>query len=212
MLIYPHTILVLLHLLAFAVGLGSALLADWIVLTRLTFVAVTARAAQQLVDLSYAVAIGLALLWITGAILVGDNALAAPATLGNHKLWAKIAIVTVLTANALLLHGVVLPRAQSRIGQTLFDATFARPSLSCTLFGAVSATSWMFAAVLGCARELNGVVGVTQVLYYYNVVLLLAWTGSLVLISWARHRAIPLTLDTPVPHVLAMVPILPVGG
>lgn len=212
MLIHLHTFLVLLHLLAFAVGLGSALLADWVVLTRLTFDTITERAAQQLLDLSYAVAIGLVLLWITGAILVGNNALAEPASLGNHKLWAKIVIVALLTANASLLHRVVLPRVQSRVGQQLFDATFARLPLLCTLFGTVSGTSWMFAVYLGSAHELNGVVGLTQVFYYYSFALLLVWTASLTLTYWARHRVTPLPLSPPVSQVLAMAPIFPTGS
>jgi len=188
MLIYPHTLLILLHLLAFAIGLGSALLADWVVLTKLTFMAITERAAQQLLDLSYAVAMGLVLLWTTGAILVGNNALADPSSLNNHKLWAKVVIVVILTVNALLLHSIVLPTVQSRIGRNLFDATFARLPLLCTFVGTVSATSWMFAAYLGCARELNGTASFVRILCYYGAALLFAWATSLALTYSARHR------------------------
>ena len=43
-----HTLLVLGHLLALALGLGAALLADWIMLRRLTSGIVSQRAAGQL--------------------------------------------------------------------------------------------------------------------------------------------------------------------
>ena len=97
-----HTILVLCHILAVALGLGSALLADWIVLRKLAFGTVSQKAAQQLIDLSHGVCAGLALIWITGALLVTDTALNAPASLVNQKLWAKLAIVAALTLNAVL--------------------------------------------------------------------------------------------------------------
>ena len=83
-----HTVLVLGHVLALALGLGSALLADWIVLRKLAFGTVSQKAAQQLTDLSRAVSAGLVLIWITGALLVADNALDAPASIMNQKLWA----------------------------------------------------------------------------------------------------------------------------
>lgn len=200
-LIHPHTFLVLLHLLAFAIGLGSALLADWIVLTRLAFGTITQRAAQQLIDLSRGATVGLALLWITGAILVGSNALADPASLGNDKLWGKMLIVLILTLNALLLHVVVLPIVQSRVGHQLFDASFARQPLLCTLSGTVSATSWMFAAYLGCGRELNGAVSLGQVLSYYAATLVLVWGAALAIrpafniAASAPVRSIPGRLD-----------------
>jgi len=187
-LIHLHTVLVLLHLLAFAIGLGSAILADWIVLSRMTFRPISKRAEQQLTDLSRAVTVGLALLWITGAILVGNNALTDPASLENHKLWGKILVVAVLTMNALLLHVVVLPIVQSRVGHKLFTATFTGRRLLCTLAGTVSATSWMFAAYLGCARELNGTVGLDQVLYSYGATLLFVWSAALAVSCSARHR------------------------
>lgn len=212
MLIHPHTFLVLLHLLAFAIGLGSALMADWIVLTRLTFGTITQRAAQQLIDLSHGVTVGLALLWITGAILVGNNALAEPISLDNHKLWAKILIVAVLTLNALLLHLIVLPIVQSRVGHRLFNATFARLPMLCTLAGTVSATSWMFAAYLGCARELNGAVGLDQVLYYYGATLLVVWSASLAISYSARHRVTQPVLGSPMPLLDETAHILPIGG
>lgn len=181
MLIYPHTFFILLHLFALALGLGSALLADWIVCTRLAFGTITHRAAQQLFDLSHGVSVGLVLLWITGAVLVGDNAMAALASLDNQKLWAKMIVVAILTVNAVLLHKIVLPMVLTRVGQQLFNAKFGRSTFLCTLCGAVSATSWMFAVYLGVARELNGTVSLTQVLCYYGTLLLLIWAVSLTL-------------------------------
>ncbi len=188
MIIHVHTLLVLSHLLALALGLGAALLADWVVVRKLMFGLVSQRAAAQLTDLSHAVSVGLVLIWVTGALLVTTNALNAPASIMNQKLWAKLIIVTVLTLNALLLHSVVLPRVVSRVGQSLFETSFGRLPAVSNLLGAVSAVSWMFAACLGLARELNGQMNLIPILGSYLVALLLTWAGAMVLSYLVRHH------------------------
>ena len=182
MIIRVHTLLVLSHMLALALGLGAALLADWVVLRRLTVGIVSQKAAGQLADLSHAVSAGLVLIWVTGALLVADNALDAPASITNQKLWAKLVIVTVLTLNAVLLHRMVLPRAASRVGQPLFETSFDRVSMVSVLLGAVSAASWMFAAYLGIARELNGKANLVPILGDYLAAVVLVWVGGVALL------------------------------
>jgi len=188
MMVRFHTLLVLGHLLALSLGLGAALLADWVVLRRLTPGIVSPRAAGQLIDLSHAVSAGLVLIWVTGALLVADSAWDVPASIMNQKLWAKLVIVAILTLNALLLHGIVLPRVTSRVGQPLFETSFGWPSLISTLFGAVSAVSWTFAAYLGLARELNGHANLMPILGSYLIALLLTWVAAVILSHLLRHR------------------------
>ena len=182
-----HTVLVLGHILALALGLGSALLADWIVLRKLAFGTVSQRAAQQLIDLSRAVCAGLVLIWITGALLVTDNALNAPASIMNQKLWAKLAIVAALTLNAMLLHRIVMPTVTRRVGQPLFGAAFDRLAVVSTLLGAVSIVSWVFSAFLGVARELNGRENLVPILVSYLGALLLTWALALILL-WSMQQ------------------------
>lgn len=182
-----HTIFVLSHILALALGLGSALLADWIVLRKLAFGTVSQKAAGQLIDLSHAVCAGLALIWITGALLVADNALNAPASVMNQKLWAKLAIVTALTLNAVLLHGIVMPMVKRRVGQPLFEAAFDRLAMASTLLGAVSVVSWVFSAYLGVARELNGRENLVPILVSYLGALLLTWALAVILL-WSMQQ------------------------
>ena len=185
-----HTILVLGHVMALALGLGSALLADWIVLRKLAFGTVSQKAAGQLIDLSRAVCAGLVLIWITGALLVTDNALNAPASIMNQKLWAKLAIVATLTLNAVLLHGIVMPTVKRRVGQPLFEATFDRLAMASTLLGAVSAVSWVFSAYLGVARELNGRENLMPILASYLGAVLLTWAVAVMLLWLMQQRRI----------------------
>ena len=188
MMVRFHTLLVLGHLLALAVGLGAALLADWVVLKKLTSGIVSQKAAGQLIDLSHAVSAGLVLIWITGALLMADGAWNTPASIMNQKLWAKLVIVAVLTLNALLLHGVVLPRVASRVGQPLFETSFGWLPLISTLLGAVSVVSWTFAACLGLARELNGHANLMPILGSYLIALVLAWVAAVIVSHLMRHR------------------------
>jgi hypothetical protein len=187
-LIQFHTILVILHLTALAVGLGAALLADWIAVTRLLFGRLSARAATQLQDLSKAVSAGLAMLWCSGVMLVWDNAIRAPATLGNEKLWAKLLIVMALTLNAIVLHKLVLPLVRARVGQTLFERHQHGNRVLCALIAAVSFTSWVSALCLGAARELNGAVTMLDVLSYYLGGVSLVWLAGFALYHFASAR------------------------
>lgn len=185
-----HTVLVLSHILALALGLGSALLADWIVLRKLAFKTVSQKAAGQLIDLSHAVCAGLVLIWITGALLVTDNALNTPASVVNQKLWAKLVIVTALTLNAVLLHRIVMPMVKRRVGQPLFETAFDRLAMASTLLGAVSVVSWVFSAYLGVARELNGRENLVPILVSYLGALLLTWALAVILLwSMQQRRA-----------------------
>ncbi len=181
MIIRFHTILILGHVLALALGLGAALLADWIALRKLAFGIVSQRAVGQLVDLSHAVCAGLVLIWITGALLVTDNALNTPASIMNQKLWAKLVIVTALTLNTLLLHRILVPMVKSRVGQPLFETVFNRLTIVSNLLGAVSLASWMFAAYLGVAREMNGQLNLMPILGSYLVALSMIWVGAVAL-------------------------------
>lgn len=189
MILQLHTFLLTFHLTALAIGLGAALLADWIAVTRILFGRLSARAAAQLQDLSMAVSVGLAMLWCSGVMLVWDNAVRVPATLGNEKLWAKLLIVIVLTLNAIVLHKLALPLVQARVGQALFERRQHGTRMLCALIAAVSFTSWASALYLGAARELNGAVTMFGVLSYYFGGLFLVWLTGSVLCHFAGIRA-----------------------
>lgn len=172
-----HTVLVAGHILAVAWGLGAALLADYVVLTKMMFVNVSPGAAKQLMDLSRAIFIGLVFLWLSGALLVTDSAIYSPQSLLNQKLLAKVIIVTFLTLNAFLLHNFVLPLIKRRIGQPLFKTTITPSTLIATLSGTISVVSWFSAAFLGIARELNGQQNLQLILASYLAAVFMAWAS-----------------------------------
>jgi hypothetical protein len=77
------------------------------------------------------VTIGLGLLWISG---IGF--------LFHYGIWAKIAIVAVLTINGLLVHFFVLPRIRKQVGKRLLDQLSPFDCSLVLLAGTVSAISW----------------------------------------------------------------------
>ncbi len=174
-----HTVLVTLHLVAVAVGLGAALLADWIAFRLVLAETVPPTAPGRLHDLSKGVTVGVVLLWASGAVLVWFDASASPTFLLNQKVWAKVVIVASLTLNAVLLHRVVLPLVSAQAGRPLFEHTTWGWKMCCTFAASVSLVSWASALLLGVARELNEAVTMGQVLMAYGAALGITWLGSL---------------------------------
>ena len=89
----------------------------------------------------------LGLLWLTGAALILlDIGLDWSALANKPKLAAKLTVVSLLTANGLLLHWVVFPM----LTKPQRSPGFA--SAVCAVVGAVSSVTWLFASFVGVAR------------------------------------------------------------
>lgn len=164
------TFLILGHLLGMTIGLGGATILD-ILLVRLVIKGRVVR--QSDVDLvrfvSKLVAYALGLLWLTGIGFLLQYWYMSPELLPNPKLYAKIAIVMLLSMNGAALHYYVLPLIYKNIGCPLFDTTPQRARiLGCfqssperffmLFFGTVSGISWYVPVFLGIAKEMNFVV------------------------------------------------------
>jgi hypothetical protein len=101
------------------------------------------------------VTVGLLILWLTGIGFLVHYSVFDPIKLTNQKVWAKIAIVGVLTLNGMFIHRTILPLIRNRIGRSLFDRMAPRQRSVLLASGAVSATSWYVPLVLGAAPQLN---------------------------------------------------------
>jgi hypothetical protein len=153
--IAARTLLVLAHLAGFALGAGGALLLDLFVAWRLLQCGrLSAEELRICRAGSRVVAAGLAILWVSGLAFLALYALTMPALLENPKLWAKVAVVTILTVNGLALHRLLFRRLP-------VDGVWTPPrdrSATCAVLVAVSVASWITATVFGTVKELNGVV------------------------------------------------------
>lgn len=121
----------------------------------------------------------LAVLWATGLGLVALDTGMDPAVLATKgKLLAKIAVVSVLSLNGVALHYLVFPRFTHRQRDPWQAAVLP------TVLGAISTTSWLFAAFLGASKALAPVPA-SSLLNLYALALLAA---TLVALAFFRPR------------------------
>ena len=134
------------HLLGLALGLGFAIKADYFA-SRFVLRPISDYELASLYTYHRTISFGLALFWISGIALlwlrtgfVAENF--------SPKLMAKIAVVSLLTINAVLIGRYGLTTLRKSRNFRLGDLTFWRRLQLCTI-GALSSASWVGALVLG---------------------------------------------------------------
>lgn len=159
------------HFLGLVLGLGAATLLDLIVLRFLATRKVTAEACQIVEFAAGVVSVGLAMLWVSGLGFMLHYAMFDPARIANPKVWAKMAIVGMLTLNGIFIHRAVLPLIRRGIGRTLFDGMSTTQRGILLASGVVSGTSWYVPLILGATPQLNFVVPAWAILAAYAALL-----------------------------------------
>lgn len=169
-----RVVLLVGHLVGFALAMSAVLRGDWMVLNS------TLLEPDRLREVSQQVRHSLWLLVSTGIALVAiDTGLDAARILGSPKLLAKLSVIAVLLVNAGVLHGLAFPALFSRRPGAASRAGWV------SLAGAVSGTSWMFATFLGVARPLALRLGYGGFMALYLAAL--ACAGAVAWI-WVRPR------------------------
>ena len=160
------------HLCGLVLGVGAATLLD-LIIARFILMRGISFEHVYIVDFSSKiVTIGLVLLWVSGIGFLFHYGIFEPAKLENPKVWAKIAIVAVLSVNGLLVHYFVLPRIRDQVGKRLLDG-LSPFDCSLVLFaGTVSAISWYVPLILGAIPQLNYVVPAEVILSSYALLLI----------------------------------------
>jgi len=133
-------ILVFIHLFTFAFAVVEVIKKDYHLLK------VTKLPLAEIKKTGKLLSTLLFILWITGSILIymsvgSDISL----LLSNGKLMAKITVVMLLTMNGFTLHYIAFP---------LMQKPNSYSALLCSIFGAISGVSWLFASFIGAARIL----------------------------------------------------------
>lgn len=195
------TIIKITHLIALVMGLGGAVLLDLTIFTRGVIRPVSQFTIHQAEVLSRFVSAGLVLLWASGAGLIWVNTMSKPEYLTNQKLWAKIAIVLILTINGIVVHKYILPFLKGSVGKPLFTGITGRYLAFLTFVGSISFVSWTVPVVLGMASELNYVTRMWVILAIYATAVFSTWCvmylvmGSISKIQDAVRKAATLTLQ-----------------
>jgi hypothetical protein len=154
--------LIYLHLLAFAAAAVAITFGDFAIFAGRRVNAELLKHASRIVSLA------LAALWATGMTIIWiDTQFELGAIAGQPKLLSKLTVVSILTANGVLLHWLAFPL----ITRTHDDA--ARAALLPAMLGGVSAATWGYAAFLGVAKPFAP-LGYVGLMALYSVALALA--------------------------------------
>ncbi|MFZ3185403.1 MAG: hypothetical protein WA173_14825 [Pseudomonas sp.] len=190
------TLLVYGHLLATCVALGHVLLADH-KLWRWREAPLNATQQAYLAETQKIVTLALLALWASGLLLVLQGYLdEGQRYLLNQKLWAKVAVVVLLSINGMLLHRVGFPSLQRAAYAALPFSTRSRLAL----LGALSTSGWLFAAFLGVARPWNHVLPCLHVLTVFAALVAMACGTALIVAGLAgANNATDVDADPSVP-------------
>lgn len=164
----------ILHFVGLALGLGAATLLDLMILRFFLRERVTGEGLRIFAFAADRVGDGLLLLWLSGIGLLVWLSAFDPARLGNEKIWAKIAIVAILTINGAFIHAVVLPRLQAQVGSTLLAGMSPAQRRVFVGAAAVSLVSWCAPLALACLPQLNFTTPIGSILWIYAVALAIA--------------------------------------
>lgn len=177
------TIVKIAHLIGLIMGLGGATLLDLTIFRYGVLSPISAYTIHQMKMLSNIVTAGLATLWATGIGLIVIGMASKPEYITNPKLWAKVMIVALLTANGALIHARVMPYVERSINKNLFEHISNRHAALLTGVGAISFCSWFAPFILGKASELNYTTPMLPIFGAYVCAVLIVWIGMFTVMS-----------------------------
>lgn len=163
-----------MHLLGIILGLGAATVLDLVIVKFLLAGKIKQEQISIVRFVTGIVSAGLGILWVSGLLYLAHYAAFDPNKLWNQKVWAKIAIVGVLTINGYFIHHIVLPLMEKQVGRALFAGLSRGQTALLLIFGTVSATSWYVPLILGAMPHFNFVVPAPGLLVGYAIVLAVA--------------------------------------
>jgi hypothetical protein len=153
------TLIVYIHLIATCAAIGTIVITDLRLAAKAMGYKVVIPAPERFETRMISAA--LAVLYITGAIVVYLGLQANPDFLANQKVQAKLVLVALLTVNAVILHRMVFPiLGRSRPVSRWSRGDWTTVALSVSFSNSV----WFFCAFLGINRLWNGTVAIEFVL------------------------------------------------
>ncbi len=170
-----YTLLVILHIIGVALGVGGASASDAIFFKSIIDGQITRSEYDFLVVVSRLIWLGLFILLTTGIgflILATINTGAIVNTYNMDKILAKITLVSIITCNGFFLHLKILPLFRTHFDRTLNTPEFRKRAPLVFSRGAKSAVSWYTAMIIGAWRGYD--FPLTTTLTVYGVILVCA--------------------------------------
>ncbi len=153
-----RTLLIVFHIIGTVLGAGAATVTDYLVFKFAKDRKIDKDEFQILHTISDLVWTGLFLLLVSGigflALYITDLA-DVRSSYSLDKIWAKVTIIIILTANGFFIHRHVLPSLKRWRGKSLATPSFVKKSFSIFSPGAISGVSWYSALILGAWRGLD---------------------------------------------------------
>lgn len=140
------------HLLCFALGMGAGVYCDMRALRRLN----TPFSDRDIVEFHRVhsfVSFALVGLWATGLVLIYIRT-GFDLSAFSPKLWTKIAVVTVLTLNAVAIGHFVLPHISDHIGSRAVEMPLGT-FVTMTVAASLSMFCWLGGVALGASKVLK---------------------------------------------------------
>lgn len=153
----------IVHFIGLALGLGTATFLDLLMLRFMVRSKVRPTHVQAFNFGTKIVTAGLVMLWISGLGFLGYYGLFETDKLANPKIWAKLSVVGVLTANAVYLHKVVLPMVEQQVSRPLFAGLSVQQRMLMLVGGATSATCWYVPVALATIPQFNNSIPANQI-------------------------------------------------
>jgi hypothetical protein len=198
----------IVHFIGLALGLGTATFLDLMIVRFMMLEKVRQSHAEAFEFGTKVVTAGLVMLWISGLGFLAYYWGFDPEKLANPKIWAKVSIVGVLTANAIYLHKLVLPLVQAQVSRTLFGGLTRGQRIRMIVGGTTSVTCWYVPVALATIPQFNNSIPADQLwamfcalLVAANVLSISAALGIEALIA----RRMQATSHTPAPTSRARV-------
>jgi hypothetical protein len=139
--------LVIIHLIGFALGLGSATVSDYLLFKFLKDYKISSWEKNILEKVSLLVWIGLFIQIVSG---IGFYSLNYEVLNHTVKFLVKVVAVGIITLNGILLHKFVMPRMMKL---NFGDSKITFIERLSFASGAISVTSWWFATIMGALRN-----------------------------------------------------------
>ena len=183
-----RSILRIFHFIGLALGLGAAMLLDMMIVRFFMGRVLTQQSCDIFEFCADIVAIGLKLLWVTGIGFLIFYWAYEPIKLTNEKVWAKMVIVAILTANGVYIHRTILPFLQQQVGGTMLEGTTRLRQHIFISAGMVSFVSWYGPLIIANLPHLNFKVPMLQILGIYGIVLCAVFAlAHLILLTTTTH-------------------------
>lgn len=164
----------IVHFIGLAMGLGTATFLDLMILRFMMRNKIRRAHAEAFEFGTKVVTAGLVMLWISGLGFLAYYGAFDPEKLGNPKIWAKLCIVGVLTANAVYLHKLVLPVVRKQVSRTLFGGLTYPQRIRMLIGGTTSVTCWYVPVALATIPQFNNSVPANQLWAIFCALLIVA--------------------------------------